>query len=89
MVIMEYLFGRQTRFVRYTFIVLLITVFLSSCSDLHFRKDSASRGFLETGEQMAKYNCRKNINPRDYEACISGVHANYNDAYKSSNLERR
>ena len=85
MIIVDYLFWWQTSCVRYTFVILLITVFLSSCSDLRFRKE----GFLETGEQMAKYNCRKNINPRDYEACVSGVHVNYDDAYKSSNLKRR
>ncbi len=85
MVIMGYLFGRQTSFIRYTFIALLTAVFLTGCSGTDFRKE----GFLEIGEQMAKYNCRKTMNPRNYEACVSRVRENYDDTYQSSNLERR
>jgi len=85
MVIMGYLFGGQTSCVRYTLIVLLASVLLTGCSGTNFRKE----GFLEIGEQMATYNCRKTINPRDYEACVSRVRENYDDTYKSSDLERR
>jgi len=85
MITVDYLFWWQTSFVRYTLIVLLASVLLTSCSGTNFRKE----GFLEVGEQTATYNCRKMINPRDYEACVSRVRANYDDTYKSSNLERR
>ncbi len=85
MIIMDYLFCWQTSFVRFPLILLLATVFLTSCSGTDFRKE----GFLEIGEQMASDSCRKSINSREYEACMSRVHSNYDNTYKSSNLERR
>ncbi|MCF6208447.1 MAG: hypothetical protein L3J61_03555 [Ghiorsea sp.] len=65
--------------IRFSFKYLLIgfaaTLLLAGCSNSHFVEGNWD--LLGLGQQMAHDNCRKQVNPNDYQACMSQVDENY------------
>lgn len=67
-----------TAFFRNILLAFVAVCLLTSCSN--FRQGSFNSGLLEIGRQQSHFNCRNQMNERDYQACINQVDENY-DAY--------